>query len=100
MLRLKSRASCQCFNNNNTECAKNITIAQPRSAAPRPNRTKAHMMKGFEDTKSALYNLQNDPGQLTPLADEKKSNEYQQMMIDIINEYDPPKELIKNYFEN
>ena len=56
--------------------------------------------KGFEDTKSALYNLQNDPGQLTPLADEKKSNEYQQMMIDIINEYDPPKELIKNYFEN
>ena len=56
--------------------------------------------KGFEDTKSALYNLQNDPGQLTPLADEKKSNEYQQMMIDIINKYDPPKELIKNYFEN
>ena len=56
--------------------------------------------KGFEDTKSALYNLQNDPGQLTPLVDEKKSNEYQQMMIDIINEYDPPKELIKNYFEN
>ena len=51
MLRLKSRASCQCFNDNNTECAKNITIAQPRSAAPRPNRTKAHMMKGFEDTK-------------------------------------------------
>ena len=47
-----------------------------------------------------LNNLQNDPGQLTPLVDEKKSNEYQQMMIDIINEYDPPKELIKNYFEN
>ena len=56
--------------------------------------------KGFEDTKSALYNLQNDPGQLTPLADEKKINEYQKLMIDIINEYDPPKELIKNYFEN
>ncbi len=56
--------------------------------------------KGFEDTKSALYNLQNDPGQLTPLADEKKSYEYQKLMIDIINEYDPPKELIKNYFEN
>ena len=56
--------------------------------------------KGFEDTKSALYNLQKDPGQLSPITDEKKSKEYQQMMIDIINEYDPPKELIKNYFEN
>ena len=51
MLRLKSRASCQCFNDNNTECAKNITIAQPRNAAPRPNRTKAHMARGREDTK-------------------------------------------------
>ena len=57
-------------------------------------------LKGFEDTKSALYNLQKDPGQLSPITDEKKSKEYQQMMIDIINEYDPPKELIKNYFEN
>ena len=56
--------------------------------------------KGFEDTKSALYNLQNDPGQLSAITDEKKSKEYQQMMIDIINEYDPPKELIKNYFKN
>ena len=41
--------------------------------------------KGFEDTKSALYNLQKDPGQLSPITDEKKSKEYQQMMIDIIN---------------
>ena len=56
--------------------------------------------KGFEETKSALYNLQKDPGQLSPITDEKKSKEYQQMMIDIINEYDTPKELIKNYFEN
>ena len=56
--------------------------------------------KGFEDTKSALYNLQKDPGQLSPITDEKKSKEYQQMMIDIIKEYDPPKELIKNYFKN
>ena len=29
-----------------------------------------------------------------------KTQSYQQMMIDIINEYDPPKELINNYFEN
>ena len=50
MLRLKSRASCQCFKDNTTSCAKNITIAQPRSAPPRPNRTKAHMAKGMEDT--------------------------------------------------
>ena len=55
--------------------------------------------KGFEDTKSALYNLIDDPGQLSPIADEKKSKEYQQIMIDIINKYDPPEELIKNYFK-
>ena len=50
MLRLKSRASCQCFTNNTTSCAKNVTIAQPRRAPPRPNRTKAYMAKGMEDT--------------------------------------------------
>lgn len=51
MLRLKSRASCQCFTNNTTSCATNVTIAQPRNAPPRPNRTKAYMAKGMEDTK-------------------------------------------------
>tara|TARA_B100001093_G_scaffold512045_1_gene581179 strand:- start:10067 stop:10534 length:468 start_codon:yes stop_codon:yes gene_type:complete len=51
MLRLKSRASCQCFTDNTTSCAKNITIAQPREAPSRPNRTKAYMAKGREDTK-------------------------------------------------
>jgi len=51
MLRLKSRASCQCFTNNTTSCAKNITIAQPRAAPIKPNRTQAHRAKGFNDTK-------------------------------------------------
>ena len=51
MLRLKSRASCQCFTNNTTSCAKNITIAQPRAAPHKPNRTQAHRAKGFNDTK-------------------------------------------------
>lgn len=51
MLRLKSRASCQCFTNNTTSCAKNVTIAQPRNAPPKPNRTKAYKDKGHDDTK-------------------------------------------------
>ena len=51
MLRLKSRASCQCFKDNTTSCAKNVTIAQPRNAPPKPNRTKAYMAKGIDDTK-------------------------------------------------
>ena len=51
MLRLKSRASCQCFTNNTTSCAKNVTIAQPRAAHHKPNRTQAHRAKGFNDTK-------------------------------------------------
>ena len=51
MLRLKSRASCQCFTDNTTSCAKNVTIAQPRAAPHKPNRTKAHRAKGFDDTK-------------------------------------------------
>ena len=58
------------------------------------------LLKGFEDTKSAIYNLTDDPGQLSPINDEKKSKEYQKIMIDIINEYVPPDELIKNYFKN
>jgi len=49
MLRLKSRASCKCFTNNTTSCAKNVTIAQPRNAPPRPNRTKAYKDKGPDD---------------------------------------------------
>ena len=51
MLRLKSRASCQCFIDNTAGCRKNVTIAQPREAPPRPNRTKAHMARGADDTK-------------------------------------------------
>ena len=51
MLRLKSKASCQCFTNNTTSCATNVTIAQPRAAPPKPNRTKAYMDKGSNDTK-------------------------------------------------
>ena len=51
MLRLKSRASCQCFTNISDSSGTNITIAQPRNAPPRPNRTKAYMAKGMEDTK-------------------------------------------------
>tara|TARA_Y100000768_G_scaffold375691_1_gene346775 strand:- start:3441 stop:4361 length:921 start_codon:yes stop_codon:yes gene_type:complete len=50
MLRLKSRASCQCFIDNTAGCRKNVTIAQPREAPPRPNRTKAHMAQGADDT--------------------------------------------------
>ena len=49
MLRLKSRASCQCFTNNTTSCATNVTIAQPRNAPPKPNRTKAYKDKGPDD---------------------------------------------------
>jgi hypothetical protein len=51
MLKLKSRASCKCFTNNKTSCAKNVTIAQPRDAPHKPNRSQAHRSKGFNDTK-------------------------------------------------
>uniref|UniRef100_A0A6C0JFG8 Uncharacterized protein n=1 Tax=viral metagenome TaxID=1070528 RepID=A0A6C0JFG8_9ZZZZ len=51
MLRLKSRASCRCFTNNTTSCAKNVTIAQPRAPPSRPNRTQAHRAQGINDTK-------------------------------------------------
>ena len=54
--------------------------------------------KGYEDTKSALYNLQNDPGQLSPINDKNLFKKYQDMMIKIIKQYDPPKELLHNYF--
>lgn len=50
MLRLKSKASCRCGPFNTTSCATNVTIAQPRAAPPKPNRTKAYMDKGSNDT--------------------------------------------------
>jgi hypothetical protein len=51
MLRLQSRASRQNFINNTTSCAKNITIAQPRTAPTNLNRSKAFRDKGPNDAK-------------------------------------------------
>ena len=54
--------------------------------------------KGYVDTKSALYDLQKDSGQLNPINDDKLINKYKNMMIDVIKKNDPPKELLLNYF--
>jgi hypothetical protein len=54
--------------------------------------------KGYEDTKSALYDLKHDPGQLSPLDNEVLLKKYQDMMIKMIKQFDPPKELLHNYF--
>ena len=54
--------------------------------------------KGYEDTKSALYNLKKDPGQLNSLQDDDLILKYKKLMIDQIKQYDPPKELLQNYF--
>ena len=48
--------------------------------------------KTLEDTKSALYNIVEDPGQLNPLQDQHLINKYREKMINIIKENDPPKE--------
>ena len=55
--------------------------------------------KGFEDTKSALYNLAQDPGQLNSIQDKDLILKYKNLMINEIRQYDPPKELLKNYFD-
>ena len=55
--------------------------------------------KGFVDTKSALYNLNKDPGQLNSIQDRDLILKYKNLMIDHIKKYDPPKELLKNYFD-
>ena len=54
--------------------------------------------KSLEDTKSALYNIVEDPGQLNPLQDRHLISKYKEKMIDSIKENDPPKELLANYF--
>ena len=54
--------------------------------------------KGYADTKSALYNLNNDPGQLDSIQDDDLILKYKKLMIDQIKQYDPPKELLQNYF--
>ncbi len=50
------------------------------------------------DTKSALYNLKEDPGQLVQIHDNHLLSRYKDIMIKEIKLYDPPKELLKNYF--
>ena len=55
--------------------------------------------KGYTDTKSALYNLNNDPGQLHSIQDKDLILKYKNLMINQIKKYDPPKELLENYFD-
>ena len=54
--------------------------------------------KSLEDTKSALYNIIEDPGQLNPLQDQHLIIKLKEKMISSIKENDPPKELLANYF--
>ena len=65
------------------------------------NRIQRKTDEGFkilEDTKSALYNILEDPGQLSPIQDQNLINKYKEKMINLIKENDPPKELLSNYF--
>ena len=54
--------------------------------------------KSLEDTKSALYDIIKDPGQLNPIEDKSLLAKYKELMINVIKENDPPKELLFNYF--
>ena len=54
--------------------------------------------KSLEDTKSALYDLKKDPGQLSPVNDIALMTKYKNIMLEEIKNYDPPEELLKNYF--
>ena len=67
----------------------------------RINRIQRKTDEGFkplEDTKSALYNIVEDPGQLNPIMDQHLINKYKDKMINLIKDNDPPKELLSNYF--
>ena len=55
--------------------------------------------KSLVDTESALYDLTKDPGQLSPLNDISLMTKYKNLMLNEIKTYDPPKELLKNYFK-
>ena len=65
------------------------------------NKIQRKTDQGFialEDTKSALYNIVQDPGQLKPIEDKHLINKYREKMINLIRDNDPPKELLSNYF--
>ena len=55
--------------------------------------------KSLVNTKSALYNLREDPGQLNPIYDQNLISKYKKIMVEEIKKYDPPKELLINYFD-
>ena len=55
-------------------------------------------LKRYVDTKSALYDLIKDPGQLNSIKDNHLIDKYKELMIKVIKENDPPKELLFNYF--
>ena len=52
----------------------------------------------LKDTKSALYDLKEDPGQLNQIHDNDLISQYKDLMLKEIKLYDPPKELLENYF--
>ena len=56
------------------------------------------MFPTLEDTKCALYDLKKDPGQLSPVNDIALMTKYKNIMLEEIKTYDPPEELLKNYF--
>ena len=65
------------------------------------NRIQRKTDEGFltlENTKSALYYIVDDPGQLKPIEDKQLINKYRKKMINLIKDNDPPKELLSNYF--
>jgi len=45
-----------------------------------------------------LYDIIKDPGQLNPIEDKSLLAKYKELMINVIKENDPPKELLFNYF--
>ena len=55
-------------------------------------------LKRYVETKSALYDLIKDPGQLNSIKDNDLIDKYKELMIKVIKENDPPKELLFNYF--
>ena len=54
-------------------------------------------LKRFVETKSALYDLIKDPGQLNSIKDNQLIDKYKKLMIKIIKKNNPPKELLYNY---
>ena len=72
-----------------------------------PHKSKAdtkthsyHFPEAMEDTETVIYDLEKDPGQTTPITDQKIISKFNDALFILMKENDAPAEAIKRMHES